>query len=285
MGKMILNGEIKERKEIRLDVDDRGYQFGDGIYEVIRIYNGTMFAAEEHLTRLLDSAKKIRISVPYTVAEMAEQLNRLIKEDGIAFGTLYMQFTRGVSARNHAFPGPETNPVYIAYTKNVEYKGKAAAGVKALTEDDIRWLRCDIKSLNLLGNILAKQKASESGCFEAILHRSGRVTEGSSSNVSIVSNGTVLTHPSDNFILNGISRQVMLKLCKENGIPFEEKPFTLDELLNADEVFLTGTTIEVAPVAEIDGKAIGSRKIGKITGKLQQLFEEEIERQCGSLAR
>ncbi|WP_409302261.1 D-amino-acid transaminase [Peribacillus sp. SCS-155] len=282
MEKMILNGKLVAQTEIKVDFEDRGYQFGDGIYEVIRVYNGQLFTAEEHLKRLMDSAKHIFLSVPYSASEINEQLQELVKANSLESGIIYLQITRGVSPRNHAFPNPSVDCMYIAKTKAVPRStANADTGVNAITTEDIRWLRCDIKSLNLLGNILAKQKAAEAGCFEAIQHRDGTVTEGSSSNVSIVSGGKIITHPANNLILNGISRQVMLHLCASNDIPVEEREFTVDELMNAEEVFLTGTTIEVLPIIKIDGTVIGDGQPGQITQKLQELFSNEVERQCG----
>ncbi|CAH0346819.1 D-amino-acid transaminase [Bacillus sp. CECT 9360] len=283
MEKMILNGEITLKSDIKVDLDDRGYQFGDGIYEVIRVYNGKLFTSREHLNRLMTSAESISLKISFTVPEIEEQLKQLIQENGLVDGTIYMQFSRGISPRNHAFPVPAVDPVYVAYTKPLGYSSELAeTGVKTILTEDIRWLRCDIKSLNLLGNILAKQKAAEAGCFEALQHRDGIVTEGSSSNVSIVVDGRVKTHPATNLILNGISRQVMLRSCKENGIPFLEEAYTVDELLKADEVFLTGTTVEVLPIIEIDGKSVGDGTPGQVTRKLQQLFRDKVTKQCGS---
>ncbi|PLS14897.1 D-amino-acid transaminase [Bacillus sp. M6-12] len=285
MGKMILNGAIKERTEIRIDLEDRGYQFGDGVYEVIRVYNGILFTADEHLSRLEESARSIHLTMPFSPKEIKEQLLELVKESKLDTGIIYLQLTRGVSPRNHLFPGAEVGPVYIAYTRELASPAQAMEnGVKAMTVEDIRWLRCDIKSLNLLPNLLAKQKASENGCFEALQHRNGTVTEGSSSNVSIVVNGEVKTHPANNLILNGISRQVMLRLCTENQITVKEECYTVEDLLSADEVFLTGTTTEVMPIVEIDGKKIGNGAPGPVTRQLQSLFKAEIEKQCGQTA-
>lgn len=281
MEKMILNGEMRNRSEIKMELEDRGYQFGDGVYEVIRIYNGKLFTSEMHLTRLIESANKISINIPYTVGEIAAQLKDLVAENEITFGTVYMQFTRGVSPRNHAFPSTDVTPVYVAYTKEVPYNGALKPGAKAITIEDIRWLRCDIKSLNLLGNILAKQKAAEAGCLEAIQHRDNMVTEGSSSNISIIVNGELKTHPATNLILNGITRQVMLKICKDLGVSYQEEVFTLEELMAADEVIMTSTTAEIMPITAIDGQSIGSGEPGTVTRQIQQAFHAEIERQCG----
>ena len=282
MGKIIYNGELKERSAIQIDVEDRGYQFGDGVYEVIRVYNGKLFAADMHLNRLMDSAKLIQLKVPFTVAEIKEKTKELITAQSLEYGIVYMQLTRGISPRNHAFPIGEVDPVFIAYTKDMPYTG-SKPGVKAVTVEDIRWLRCNIKSLNLLGNILAKQQAVEAGCDEAIQHRDGMVTEGSSSNVAIIVKGTLKTHPATNLILNGITRQILLKLCADNGLSFIEEPFTISDMMAADEVLYTSTGVEVTPIIAIDGQLIADGKPGVITRKLQKLFVEEIERQCGDI--
>ncbi len=284
MQNVILNGELLERGKVSIDIEDRGYQFGDGVYEVIRVYNGKMFTEDEHLERLWASAASIGIEIPYSKEELKAQLKQLIEKDQVTTGTVYLQFSRGISARKHPFPPNGVMPTFVAYTKEVGRPvEKMQAGVKAIITDDIRWLRCDIKSLNLLGNLLANQKAAEAGCDEAILHREGRVTEGSHSNVSIVKDGTIYTHPANHFILNGISRRVMLSICEREGISVIEEPFTLAELTQADEVFLTGTTVEVMPVVELDGKPVASGKPGPLTQKLQALFKLEIEQQCGKL--
>ncbi|MGE7604616.1 D-amino-acid transaminase [Peribacillus sp. NPDC097675] len=282
MGKIIFNGEMKDRSAIQIDVEDRGYQFGDGVYEVIRVYNGKLFAADMHLNRLMDSAKLIQLKVPFTVAEIKEKTKELIASENLEYGIVYMQLTRGISPRNHAFPVGKVDPVFVAYTKDMPYTGSKPA-VKAVTVEDIRWLRCNIKSLNLLGNILAKQQAVEAGCGEAIQHRDGTVTEGSSSNVAIIVKGTLKTHPATNLILNGITRQILLKLCNDNGISYVEEPFTLSDMMNADEVLYTSTGVEVTPITAIDGQLIADGKSGEVTVRLQKLFVEEIERQCGSL--
>ncbi|RID86512.1 D-amino-acid transaminase [Peribacillus asahii] len=283
MGNLIFNGELITRSAVKIDVEDRGYQFGDGVYEVIRIYNGQLFASEMHLKRLFESAKFIRIKVPFTLEELKAKLEALIVKDGLTFGIVYMQLTRGASSRNHAFPTEEVEPVFIAYTKEMPYAGEVKPGVKALLTDDMRWLRCNIKSLNLLGNILAKQEAVEAGCAEAVLHRDGIVTEGSSSNVSIIVDGTLKTHPANNLILNGITRRVMLQLCQANGIPVVEEAFSIADMLAADEVLYTSTGVEVTPIVSIDGKIINDGQTGPITRQLQVYFREEIERQCGRL--
>jgi D-alanine transaminase len=280
---VIVGGELLERSLATVDIEDRGYQFGDGIYEVIRVYNGKMFTAKEHLSRLQESGEKISIQIPYEASELEEMLQGLIEKNKLINGIVYMQFTRGTSARNHAFPQNVT-PTFVAYTRKVERPvSSMEEGVKTIFVEDIRWLRCDIKSLNLLGNLLAKQKAVKAGCFEAIQHRGDIVTEGSSSNVLIVKNGTVYSHPANHLILNGISRQKVKQVCEHNQIPFVENEFTMEDLLLADEVFLSGTTVEVTPIIEVQEEKISGGIPGEVTKKLQKLFKAEIEKECGSI--
>ncbi|PAE24613.1 D-amino-acid transaminase [Bacillus sp. 7894-2] len=281
---VILNGDLIERSEAKVDIEDRGYQFGDGVYEVIRIYNGKMFTADEHLERLLESGRKIELSIPYSKDQLKQMIIEMIERNNLELGIVYMQFSRGTSPRNHAYPGTDVSPVLTAYTRETTRPVESMRnGVKAILIEDIRWLRCDIKSLNLLGNIMAKQKAAQSGCFEAIQHRGDTVTEGSSSNIAIVKDGTLYTHPATNLILNGITRRKINEICRENGIALEESAFTKEDLLAADEVFMSSTSAEVTPIIEIEGKLIGNGSPGPITNKLQNLFEEAIEKQCGSL--
>jgi D-alanine transaminase len=278
----ILNGEMIERANAKVDIEDRGYQFGDGIYEVIRVYNGKMFTAKEHLERFFRSAKSIGMNLGCTAEQLSELLEELINKNKLELGTIYMQATRGVAPRNHAFPSPDVKAAIVAYTKELNRPlEKLNKGVKAILVEDIRWLRCDIKSLNLLGNILAKQKAAENDCYEAIQARGENVTEGSSSNIFIVKNGKIITHASDELILKGITKDVIFKLCVESGLSIEERTFTIAELKAADEVFLSSTTSEVMPVIAIDGNKVNGGEPGPVTRKLQGLFEAEIARQCG----
>lgn len=240
---VILNGDLIERSEAKVDIEDRGYQFGDGVYEVIRVYNGKMFTAMDHLERLLESGKKIELNIPYSSEQLKQMLAEMIGRNNLELGIVYMQFSRGTSPRNHAYPGADVAPVLTAYTRETSRPVESMRnGVKASLIEDIRWLRCDIKSLNLLGNIMAKQKAAQSGCFEAIQHRGDTVTEGSSSNIAIIKDGTLYTHPATNLILNGITRRKINEICRENGVALEESAFTKDDLLDADEVFMSSTS-------------------------------------------
>jgi D-alanine transaminase len=281
---VIVDGQVMDRTTAKVDIEDRGYQFGDGVYEVIRVYNGKMFTGKEHLKRLVESAEKIRMKLPYSPEELEGKMEELIAKNELQTGTVYMQFTRGTSPRNHVFPGNGVAPTFVAYTRNVARPEESMEkGVRAILDEDIRWLRCDIKSLNLLGNLLSKQKAAEAGCFEAILHRGETVTEGSHSNISIIKDGVIKTHPADNHILNGITRQKVLEICEKEQIAFEERAYTLEELNAADEVFSSGTTVEVMPIVGIEGKPVGNGEPGPVTRSLQELFKAEIERQCGKL--
>lgn len=272
-----VDGQYTNRNEVTVSIDDRGYYFGDGIYEVIKVYSGNLFTGEEHTSRLFESAAKIKLDLPYTETQIMDIARELIKANNIVDGHIYMQVTRGAAARQHHFPTPAVAPVLTAYAVTAGRPVKQMEdGVNVKSVDDIRWLRCDIKSLNLLGSVLAKEEAHAGGYFEAILHRDGVVTEGSSTNMFGIRDGVVYTHPVTNLILNGITRQVVLSLCKELNLPVEEKAFSLEEAFEMDEFFLTSTTSEVMPVVSIDDRVIGNGKRGVITEKLQQAFATRI---------
>ncbi|KIL46389.1 D-amino-acid transaminase [Jeotgalibacillus campisalis] len=283
MSTVLYNNNFVSREACTVDMEDRGYQFGDGVYEVIRIYSGKMFTSQEHITRLFESAEKIKLDLPFTKEELTKNLSTLVEKNKLHTGTIYLQVTRGASARQHQFP-LEGNPVFTAYTKEVPRpENQMNEGVAAIIAEDVRWLRCDIKSLNLLGNLLAKQEAYSQGSFEAILHRDGTVTEGSSSNAFIIKNNQLITHPATNLILNGITRRELLRLCPGIGLDVKEEAFTLDDLLSADEVFIASTTAEITPIVQIDGKDVADRKPGEWTKKLQSVLKASIQEQCGEL--
>lgn len=274
---ILSNGEIVKEQDLEISKEDRGYQFGDGIYEVIRVYEGDLFTATEHIDRFYESAEKIRITVPYTKDVFHKMLYDLVEMNNIDNGQVYVQITRGAAERNHQFP-VDVEPVVVGYTKSVERPvAFMEQGVKATLIEDVRWLRCDIKSLNLLGNVMAKQQAYEEGYFEAVLHRGDTVTEGSSSNMYGIKDGMVYTHPATNLILNGITRRVILEICEEFGIKVVEEPFTKQQALEMDEFFMSSTTTEVMPVVEISGHTIGNGTPGEMTRKLQQAFEARIK--------
>ncbi|MEI3606575.1 D-amino-acid transaminase [Pseudogracilibacillus sp. SE30717A] len=279
MEKVIINDQIVNRIDAKVDMNDRGYHFGDGIYEVIRVFNGVLFAAEEHLERLFKSAKKVNIDIPYSKDKIINLVNTLVELNDVETGIVYFQITRGSAIRTHEFPTSKTEPVFTAFTANVEVPEKELEkGVEVITTEDVRWLRCEIKSLNLLPNVLAKQEAAEKNCYEAIFHRDEIVTEASSSNVFIVKNGVVITHPVTSQILNGITRQVVLNLCEENSIRFTKKKYSVLDLMTADEVFITSTTADVMPVIKIDNTVIGTGAPGSVTRNLQSLFREKANK-------
>ncbi|RYL90328.1 D-amino-acid transaminase [Sporolactobacillus sp. THM7-4] len=266
------------REQGQVDMEDRGYQFGDGIYEAIRVYGGKMFLLDLHMKRLERSARELRLKLPYSLEHLTDNLNQLIRQNQINEGLVYFQITRGAAHRQHLFPDHIESVLTGSAVSLPREETLRPNGIKVSLVDDIRWLRCDIKTLNLLGNVLARQEAHEKGSEEAILHRGATVTEGSSCNVFIVQNGQLVTHPADHFILNGITRLHVIDLAGKLNIPVEERTFSTDELYHADEVFITSTGAEVKPVVQIDERVIASGKPGSITQKLMNAFDEEVAR-------
>ncbi|QTC39905.1 D-amino-acid transaminase [Bacillus sp. V3] len=283
-GTVFLNGDYVKRSGAKVDIEDRGYQFGDGIYEVVRVYNGNVFTMDEHMERLYQSADKMKLKIPFELKEFTSIVFKMIEMNNVQEGIVYIQVSRGISTRQHHFPAGDVPGSVVAYTKEFKRPVKSMnEGVTTTLVEDIRWLRCDIKSLNLLGNILAKEEAASGGHFEAIQHRGETVTEGSSSNAFMVKDGAVYTHPATNLILNGITRRVIKELADSHGVKFVEKTFTVDELLSADELFIASTTSEVMPVIKVDETVIGQGAPGPVTRKLQEWFTERIEKECNKL--
>ena len=274
----LYNGKIVDLNETLISMEDRGYQFGDGIYEVTSVFNGKPFMLEEHLDRLYASAEKIKMTIPWTREELVGFHHLLLEESGIKNTGIYLQITRGAAPRKHNFP-TDAKPVLTMAIRPSDPAAadKRAKGIEALLVEDVRWLRCDIKTLNLLGNVLAKQEAYEAGKGEAIQHRNGVVTEGSSTNFYVVKDGAVHTHPANNLILGGITRMAVLDLCRKNGIPVVEEPFTVDFMYGAEEAFITGTTTEVMPVTKVNETVIGAGVRGPVTQRLQELYTQLIQ--------
>ncbi|MCP8615556.1 D-amino-acid transaminase [Salirhabdus salicampi] len=270
---VLKNDQFIRRNEATIDIEDRGHQFGDGVYEVFRLYNGNIFMLSEHLDRLVYSLTELKI--PYDISKKAlkNQLHELINKNGVKDGGIYLQITRGVAPRSHPFP-QDVHPQLIAYTIPVSRPTEAQEnGVNTTLVEDLRWGRCDIKSLNLLWNIMAKQQAKEHGYFESILYRSEQhITEGSSSNFFGVKEGVVITHPANRFILNGITRIAIKQICSELHIPFKEQILTLNDLQQLDEAFLSSTTLEVVPVTSIDDIQVNGGAIGDITKQILEQF-------------
>ncbi|RLL47778.1 D-amino-acid transaminase [Oceanobacillus piezotolerans] len=274
--KMLFNDSIMDRKKV-IDIEDRGYQFGDGIYEVVGIYNGRAFLLDEHLERLQRSAKELKINIPYSVNRLKEQLLELVKINGLKEGVIYLQISRGVAERWHQFPVEEVAPVLVAYTKEEEtLKEEEDNGATAILTQDIRWLRCDIKTLNLLPNVLGKQKATEKQAVEAIFHRGDIITEASASNVFIVKGSVLYTHPANHFILNGITRRKVIDLCNELDLDVREETYSVSDLLSADEVFITATKLDIVPIIRIDEVLIGEGIPGKYTTRILQAYRDII---------
>lgn len=278
--KVILNKQLVDREEAHIDMEDRGYQFGDGIYEGIRVYQRKMFMFEEHMTRLYNSANQIKINIPYTEEEICALLERLILENPVDNGFIYFQFTRGIQhPRNHIFP-KNAHPTFTASIIDMSpLPSVDERGIKTITYEDTRWLHCDIKSLNLLVNVMASTEANEVGAAEAIFHRDDVVTECSHSNVFIVKDSHLLTHPANNFILNGITRQVIIKLAHDRHISVQQTPFSLSDLYNADEVFISSIGAEVTPVIKINDSLVSNESANEITTLLANDFTHYIETQ------
>ena len=270
------DGKFLEEDKMNISVNDRGYAFGDGVYEVIKIYDGSLYTVQEHLERLMESAEKIRMSVPYTIEELVEIVQKLQSDNEIHVGHIYLQLTRGVAPRVHQFPD-NIAPVIMGYAvENARPVKNTQQGAAMKSVEDMRWLRCDIKSLNLLGNVMAKQEAFDHNCQEALFVRDGLVREGSSSNAFGIKDGVLYTHPANNLILNGITRRVVLQLAENLAIPVEEKEFTLSQALEMDEFFYTSTNAEITPAVTIDQQPIGQGVPGPLTKKLQVAFDAQI---------
>lgn len=279
MNQVLINGEIVNREQAKIDIEDRAFQFGDGIYEVIRVYNGKLYQLDEHLIRLKRSADEIHLSLPFTLEDFSRKIKQLTQDNQLEDGIVYTQVSRGAAPRYHGFPSADVRPQFVAYTRAMPRpEANLKQGIKALLVEDIRWLRCDIKSLNLLPNVIAKQQAGEAGAFEAIQHRGDTVTEGSSSNVFMIKEGILYTHPATSLILNGITRTTVIELCGKLGFTIREEAFSVEQLLAAEEVFITSTTSEITPVVQINGQQIGSGTPGPITVQLQQSFVQSFSK-------
>ena len=272
-----INGVFVPLAEAKVSIEDRGFQFGDGIYEVIRTYKGRPFALETHLARLHRSATALDLTLPYSSAEWTDQVLEGIRRASYPEAKIYIQVTRGVAPRDHAYSA-EAIPTVVMTVREFHPLDRSisAAGVDAMTIEDIRWGRCDIKSVNLLANVLARQQVKQAQVFEAILIKAGLVTEGAVSNVMVVQGGTVVTAPEGPRILSGITRAVVLDLALSEGLPIQERFVSQADLYDAEEVFLTGTTVEVLAVVRIDGKVLRDGRPGPITKRLAASFASRV---------
>ena len=255
------NGRITAIEDMMIPANDRGFYFGDGIYEVAMVFNRKIFALEDHLDRMAGSAALV-------LSELTEKVDS-------PHQFLYWQITRGTSPRNHLFPDVKAVASNL-YVYSKPWKGvEMSDEYRLLSVEDTRFLHCNIKTLNLLPNVMAAQKAREAGCSEAIFVRDGYVTEGSHSNISIIRGGVFITHPLDNLILPGTERKHMLAYCEKLGIPVREQAFTLEEMAEADEIIVSSTSHPSMRAMELDGKAVGMKN-PEIVQKLREEYMREV---------
>lgn len=270
------NGEYDLIENMKIPMNDRVCYFGDGVYDATYSRNHKIFALDEHIERFFNSAGLLKIKIPYTKDQLKELLNEMVSKVDSGEQFVYWQVTRGTSMRNHAFPGEDVKANIWIMLKPLTIKDMSQK-IKLITLEDTRFLHCNIKTLNLLPSVIASQKTEEAGCQEAVLHRGDRVTECAHSNVSIIKDGILKTAPADNLILPGIARAHLIKMCKRFGIPVDETPFTVKELMEADEVIVTSSGQFCMAACEIDGVPVGG-KASDIVKKLQDaLLQEYLE--------
>ncbi len=271
-----LNGTFMPIAEARVPVLDRGFIFGDGVYEVIPVYSRRPFRLQEHLKRLQHSLDGIGLKNPHSAAAWTDILTELIARNAQEDQYLYLHITRGVAKRDHAFPVPSVPPTVFAMSSPLPTPPTELleSGISCVTVVDNRWLRCDIKAISLLPNVLLRQAAVEAGCAEAILIRDDAfLTEGAASNIFVVKGGRLLAPPKDNLMLPGITYDVILELAAANGIPFEVRRVSKAEVFDADELLLTSSTKEVLAITTLDGRPVGPGKPGAMFAKLHQLYQ------------
>jgi D-alanine transaminase len=279
MSTVYLDGEYLPLSEARVSVNDRGFLFSDGVYEVTPAYGGRPFRLNRHLARLRRGLAELRIG--FDPERLGEVHTRLLSENGLddrEFAYVYVQVTRGVAPRAHPFPEPDVPPTVYAFAREHARPARAVweDGFAAVTVPDRRWARVDIKTIGLLPNVLAQQAAYEAGATDALLVKDGIAIEGAHSNFFAVLDGTLVTHPNSNLILPGITREYVLELARHLEVPVEERPIQLEELVDADEAFFTGTTTEVRPTVRIDGRAVGTGRPGPIAKLLFEAFLEGV---------
>jgi D-alanine transaminase len=276
-----VNGRYLARREAAVDIEDRGYQFSDGVYEVCEVRGGRLVDERLHMDRLQRSLRELHIRMPMPVAALDVILRETIVRNRVRDGILYLQITRGVARRDHAFP-PNTTPSIVVTARSLDFtttEKTAAEGISIITVPDNRWERVDIKSVSLLPNVLAKQAAREQGAKEAwFVDKDSYVTEGSSTNAWIVSReGKLVTRSADHGILRGVTRTVLLRVIKAQGLELDERPFTVDEAYAAREAFVTSSTQTVMPVVRIDGRPVGNGAPGLVATALRRDFHDYSE--------
>jgi D-alanine transaminase len=277
-----INGETIPKGEARISVEDRGFQFADGVYEVIRVYNGKPFTVAEHLARLGKSAAGIDLPLPLAPGPLAEEIRRLITRNALRAGMVYLQLTRGVAERNHLFP-ETSRPTLLFYTVPLPPPALPGEGegVRLLPVPDERWKRCWIKSIALLPNVLAKNKAVSAGFDEAVFTEGGVASECASSNFFAVVGGKLVTHPVGSRVLPGITRALLLESAAALRIETDERPVREEEAVRADELFITSTTREVSWVARWNDRYIGQGRCGPVTLALHRAYRERVVAETG----
>jgi len=277
-----VNGRYLPLRDASVNIEDRGYQFSDGVYEVCEVLDGKLIDERRHIERLQRSLSELRIAMPMTPAALSVVFHEVVRLNRIHWGIVYLQVTRGVSRRDHAFPPAGTRPSVVVTARNMDFAAAekiAGDGIAVITVPENRWTRVDIKSVSLLPNVLAKQAAREQGAKEAwFVDNSGHITEGSSSNAWIVTrDGKVVTRQVDHGILKGITRTVVLEVMAKQGLKLEERAFTLEEAQAAREAFVTSASQIVMPVVRIDGKPVGNGAPGLIASALRRDFHQFAE--------
>lgn len=277
-----VNGQYVPRKHASVHIEDRGYQFSDGVYEVCEVRGGRLVDQRRHMERLVRSLGEIRIKLPMPLSALNVVLHEIVARNRIKVGIVYVQVTRGVARRDHPFPSPSTRPAIVVTANTLDMaksEAMAADGVAVITLPDNRWERVDIKAIALLPNILAKQTAREQGAREAwYIDKDNRITEGSSSNAWIVTrDGKVVTRQADNGILKGITRAVVIDTLRAQGLELEERPFTVEEAYEAREAFLTSASQLVMPVVRINDRPVGNGAPGLVSAALRRDFHRYAE--------
>lgn len=269
-----LNGEYLPLDQARVPVLDRGFLFGDGVYEVIPVYGGRLFRLEQHLERLDRSLAGIRLANPLPASRWREVLDEIVTRNGGGDQSVYLQITRGVaSRRDHAFPA-DPRPTVLVMSGPMQPAPPEIAqdGVSAVTLDDIRWKYCHIKAITLLANVLLRQRALDAGAVEAILIRDGFATEGAASNIFVVQDGGIVTPPKGPFLLPGVTRDLVLDLAAEHGVPFREAPVPETSLPEAQEIWLTSSTREIIPVTRLNGRPVGDGRPGPVWRRMREIY-------------
>ena len=278
-----MNGDVMPMGEASISVEDRGFQFADGVYEVVRLYGGIPFTLAEHLARLGRSAAGVQISLPMPAEALAEEILGFLPRVGISDGMVYLQLTRGAAPRNHLFPkGVAATLLFYCRALDPAPEPGTADGLNLLSVPDERWKRCWVKSIALLPNVLAKNQAIAAGADEAVFVDDGIVTECSTSNVFSVIDGALVTHPTGPKVLPGVTRDVLIRCAREIGIEVEERPWTDAEARRASEVFITSTTREVSWVKAWDGRTIGAA-CGDITLNIHREYQKQVTRETGGV--